>query len=98
MIKGVSSSEQAIIQRILTPYTSLYNFYCYGSRVKGTHSPVSDLDILIKGKEEMPIDVLSEIKQMFDASSLPYVVNLTDYNKIEQSFYQLIEKDLISVF
>lgn len=98
MIKGILPEQEEIIKRLLMPYLPNYSFYYYGSRVKGTHSPVSDLDILIKGTEEMPIDILCEIKQVFDASSLPYIINFTDYNKINHSFYNLIKDDIVSVF
>ena len=98
MIKGVLSAQEDLIRRLLKPYIEGYTFYYYGSRVKGSHSPVSDLDILIKGDKEMPLVLTSEIKQIFDASSLPYIVNFTDYNKIDPSFYELIKEDLVSVF
>ena len=98
MIKGILPEHEEIIKEILRPYVSDYTFFYYGSRVKGTYSPVSDLDILIKGDKEMPLSLLTTIKQVFDASALPYVVNFTDYNKIDVSFYELIKKDIVSVF
>ena len=98
MIKGILPEHEEIVKKILKPYVLDYTFFYYGSRVKGTYSPVSDLDVLIKGNEEMPLSTLTEIKQLFDASSLPYVVNFSDYNKIETSFYELIKKDLVSIF
>ena len=98
MIQGILPEHEEIIKKILKPYVLDYTFFYYGSRVKGGYSPVSDLDILIKGDEEMPLITLLEIKQLFDESLLPYVVNFTDYNKIENSFYELIKKDLVPIF
>lgn len=98
MIKGTTIDQEKIIKKLLKPYQKEYAFFYYGSRVKGGFSPVSDLDILIKGTEEMPLFLLTKIKQAFDESSLPYVVNFSDFNKIETSFYELIKKDLVSVF
>lgn len=97
MIKGVSEKEENIIKAILAPYWAAYAFYFYGSRVKGTHSKVSDLDILIKGATEMPLEIIEDLKQQFDESSLPYIVNFSDYHKIDENFYKRIEKDLISI-
>ena len=94
MIGGITQKEQNIINEILAAYKINYRFYAYGSRVKGTHSPTSDLDILIKGNQEMPFDILEELKQKFDNSLLPYVVNFSDYHKIDTDFYKQIEKDL----
>ena len=94
---GITDTEQEIIKNILKEYQNTYSFYYYGSRVKGTFEKTSDLDILIKGKIEMPISVLSEIKEKFDKSNLPYIVNFSDYNSIEKNFYNLIQKDLIKI-
>ena len=98
MVVGVSEKEEAIIKEILQPFTNVYAFYFYGSRVKGNYSKISDLDILIKGTREMPIDIISNLKQQFDESLLPYIVNFSDYNQVDESFYNSIKKDLVSVF
>ena len=98
MIKGVTETEYNIVKSILALYSADYAFYFYGSRVKGNYSKVSDLDILIKGATEMPLTTLESLKQQFNDSSLPYIVNFSDYHKMDANFYKCIEKDLVSVF
>ena len=95
MIAGITEKEQKIIERILDKYRKDYAFFYYGSRVKGTYEKTSDLDVLIKGKAEMPLAVLQEIKEEFDKSDLPYIVNFSDYYKLDSSFYERIKPDLI---
>lgn len=95
MIAGITEKEQKIIERILDKYRKDYAFFYYGSRVKGTFEKTSDLDILVKGKAEMPLAVLQEIKEEFDNSNLPYIVNFSDYYKLDGSFYKRIKLDLI---
>ena len=95
MIAGITEKEQKIIERILDKYRKDYAFFYYGSRVKGTYEKTSDLDVLIKGKAEMPLAVLQEIKEEFDNSDLPYIVNFSDYYKLDNSFYERIQPDLI---
>ena len=95
MIAGITEKEQKIIERILDKYRKDYAFFYYGSRVKGTYGKTSDLDVLIKGKAEMPLAVLQEIKEEFDNSDLPYIVNFSDYYKLDSSFYERIKPDLI---
>lgn len=97
MIKGISEDDEKIIQSILAPYQKEYDFFYYGSRVKGNFEKMSDLDILIQGKEEMPYNTLELIRYLFDNSNLSYVVNFADYNSIDEKFYKLIEKDLVKV-
>lgn len=97
MIKGITAEEQKVIQKLLSPYKNEFEFYYYGSRVKGNFEKMSDLDILIKGECEMPFDKLELIKYLFDNSDIPYIVNFTDFNKIDTRFFNLIKKDLVKV-
>jgi len=97
MILGVTEKEQEIIENILKEYRDDYSFFYYGSRVKGNFEKTSDLDILIKGKSEMPLRILSEIKEKFDESSLSYIVNFSDYNAIEKAFYEQIKSTLVQI-
>ena len=86
MIKGVTVEEHAIIKELLAPYKEEYSFYFYGSRAKGNFEKASDLDILIKGEQEMPFDKILNLKLIFDNSKLPYVVNFVDYNNLTNDF------------
>ena len=97
MIKGITVEEEKIINNILSQHKQDYDFYYYGSRVKGNYEKTSDLDILIKGKEEMPYDKLEIIKFFFDKSDLPFVVNFIDFHSTDEKFYKMIEKDLVKI-
>lgn len=88
MIKGINDKEYSILKKILKYYDA--EFYAYGSRVRGDFSKLSDLDILVKSKH----NIIPELKDKFDKSYLPYVVNFTDYNSIDKNFYNLIKEDL----
>ena len=97
MISGVTQNEHSIITDILKNYIQDYSFYYYGSRVKGNFGKTSDLDILIKGKKEIPLTDLVHLKEQIDESKLPYIVNFTDYNNIDERFYSLIKNDLVKI-
>ena len=88
MIKGINEKEYKIIKNILQKYNA--KFYAYGSRVKGDFSELSDLDILVKSQK----DIIPELKEKFDTSYLPYIVNFTDANSVDKKFYNLIKNDL----
>lgn len=94
-IKGITVDEESIIQTILTPYKNKYDFFYYGSRVKGNYRPLSDLDIMIKGDKEADINDINTIKTNFDNSNLPFIVNISDFYNLEEYFYKLIEQDLV---
>ena len=95
MIKGITSTEEEIIKSILQKYP--YDFYYYGSRVKGDFSKSSDLDILLKSDKEIPYSVIDNIELKFNESKIPYIVNISQYATIDKNFYNLIKKDLIKV-
>ncbi len=96
-IKGISDDEMAVIKSIIQPFCSRYEFFAYGSRVKGNFRKLSDLDILIKSNSEIDFSDIEIIKQNFDESDLPYIVNLSDRKTMSESFYKIIEPDLIKL-
>lgn len=93
MIKGVTAGEYEIIRDILKDYPA--EFYAYGSRVKGDFDALSDLDILVKSNDYDKI--ITPLKEKFDNSSLPYVVNFADFYALDKKFFELIKNDLIKV-
>lgn len=96
MIKGLSVEQDNIVKNILKDFKD-YNFFYYGSRVKGNFVKSSDLDILIKGEQPVPSGILEKINNLFYISSLPFIVNLTDFNSLDNDFYNKIAEDLVQV-
>ena len=92
MIKGVTEKEEKIIKDILRKYP--YDFYYYGSRVKGNFAKASDLDILTN---ELSYSELEEIENQFNESRIPYVVNLSLKSNMDEKFYSLIKNDLVKI-
>ena len=96
-IKGVTENEENIIKSILLPYKDKYNFYYYGSRVKGNFRFLSDLDVMIRGTELATLSDIDDMKDKFDKSNLPYIVNISDYHNLDEDFYKLIKTDLVKI-
>lgn len=96
-MKGVSEEELKIIENIIAPFKDKYEFFAYGSRVKGNFRELSDLDIMVRGEIPININDFEELKEKFDNSSLPYIVNLVDYFSLAESFYNIIKKDLTKI-
>lgn len=92
MIKGITEKEEKIIKDILRKYP--YDFYYYGSRVKGGFTKASDLDILTNG---LSYSELEEIENQFNKSRIPYVVNLSLKSNMDEKFYNLIKNDLVKI-
>lgn len=95
MIKGIKEKEEIIIKNILKDYP--YEFYYYGSRVKGDYTKSSDLDILIKSEKEIPYEIIENLKLKFNESLIPYIVNFSQLVLMDDYFYKLIEPTLVKV-
>ena len=68
----MENRHQAIVQQILNKCP--YQFYAYGSRVKGEAKKYSDLDLCYQ--KEIPLNILSHIREEFENSDLPFKVDL----------------------
>lgn len=95
MIKGINEKEEFIIQGILKDYP--YDFFYYGSRVKGNYTKLSDLDILLKNEAEVPYSVIEDIELKFNESKISYIVNISQYANMDENFYNLIKNDLVKI-
>lgn len=80
-----------IIREILRKYP--YTFYVYGSRAKKKARKNSDLDLCYK--EKIPGEVISDIKEQFEESDLPFKVDIVSWENMSTTFRKLIERDLI---
>ena len=79
-----------IVHQILSKYP--YQFYAYGSRVKGNAGKFSDLDLCYQ--EKVPLSTISQIREQFTESNLPFEVELVNWKHMRPKFRELIKKDL----
>ncbi len=80
-----------IIKNILAKYP--YTFYVFGSRAKGTHKRLSDLDLCYF--DEIPNLVISDLEEQFEESDLPFTIDLVNWHHCKPNFQELIKKDLV---
>lgn len=80
-----------MIISILSKYP--YRFYAYGSRVKEQARQHSDLDLCYR--EEIPLNVLSHLREDLEESDLPFSIDLVAWNWMSPEFQELIKNDLV---
>jgi predicted nucleotidyltransferase len=68
------------------------SFYAYGSRIKGTHDPFSDIDLCVVGKVDIP-----SLRDDLSESNLPFKVDLKKIEDLSTDFFILIKKDLVLI-
>ncbi|MAZ77828.1 MAG: hypothetical protein CMF39_04050 [Legionellaceae bacterium] len=54
----------------------------YGSRAKGTYRPNSDIDLTLRA-DELDYAELVKVENELDDLLLPYTIDLSDYQKID---------------
>lgn len=87
----LNPKDHKIIQDILHKYP--YQFYAYGSRVQGAHKKFSDLDICIMD-DISDLDMFY-IKDDFEASNLPFKIDLKRWSDMSKDFQSIIQPDLV---
>jgi predicted nucleotidyltransferase len=60
-------------------------FLC-GSRARGHAAPLSDIDIAILPLSPLPPHILSELREAFEDSTIPYEVDIIDLSTVSESF------------
>jgi predicted nucleotidyltransferase len=89
----LESRHYQIVQQILSKYP--YQFYAYGSRVKGTARYLSDLDLCYY--EDIPEALAFQIEEEFKESDLPFVVELVAWKDMKVEFREIIKRDLTPI-
>ncbi len=62
----------------------------FGSRIQGNSHEHSDLDLAIKGTEKLSLNLLSEVREVFEESNLIFRVDILDYHRVDQGFQKII--------
>jgi len=60
--------------------------YFFGSGARGNTHRGSDIDLAVLPLDPLPREVLSEIREALEESSVPYVVDLVDLSQTDASF------------
>lgn len=85
------------VRRILQTCVPQHEVWAFGSRVKGTAKPHSDLDLAIITRQPMPLSVLATLNDAFAESDLPWRVDVVDWATTSETFRDIIEQDKVLV-
>lgn len=86
----LDQSSFTIIQSILKKHVPEYDVYVFGSRVTGKAKRYSDIDLLLKGEQEIAWRRLEVLKEIFSESDLPILVDVVDAHTLSQTFLSQI--------
>ncbi len=88
----ISTNQRKTILELLRKYLPNTTAWVYGSRVKWTSRPQSDLDMVVFAAPEQDRQV-SNLREAFEESNLPFRVDLFVWDTVPEQFHEQIEAD-----
>lgn len=88
----ITPQQRQLVLALLRKYLPGTTVWVYGSRVKGTARPYSDLDPAVFADPQQQQQI-ALIKDAFDESDLPFRVNLFAWYEMPESFHKTIAID-----
>ena len=92
----ITSEEHRTVLELLTRHLPGTTAWIYGSRVKWTSRPQSDLDLVVFATSDQAGRV-SALREAFEESNLPFRVDLFVWDAVPESFRHEIESEHVVV-
>ena len=90
---GLSSAQFSCVAEILTKHLPHCQTWIFGSRATGKHKNTSDLDICILGPDPLDFRLLSDLKDSFISSPLPFRVDIVDHQSLSGELKEIIDRE-----
>lgn len=88
----ITSNQRETLCSLLSRHLPGTEAWIYGSRVRGGSRPASDLDMVVFATPGQARGV-SELRESFEQSSLPFRVDLFVWDEVPGSFRMQIERE-----
>jgi len=88
----LSERDLALIQKILKQFVPNTEVRAFGSRVKGNAKKYSDIDLAILAETPLTLHTLGDLLEAFQESDLLFRVDIVDWNRISDSFKEVISQ------
>jgi len=92
----ITGPQRKLLLAILGRYIPGVAVWAYGSRVKFTARPNSDLDLVVFTTPAQG-QVVSELKDELAESDLPFLVDLHVWDEVPEKFHDIIRKEYVVV-
>ena len=79
-------------------YIPAATVWAFGSRVKWSHHPASDLDLAVLCDKETAKKVLPKLNDVLVESDLPFKVQLLDFNRLPANMQENIKKEFVVLY
>ncbi len=89
----LSAAHLTLVRQILSRRVPNAKAIAFGSRVTGHSVDYSDLDLALEADEKLDLSLLEYLKVDFEESSLPFRVDILDFNAISAEFKKIIKSN-----
>jgi len=90
----ITAGQRKTLLALLRRYIPGVAVWAYGSRVKWTARPNSDLDLVaFTTPEQQPL--VSELKEALAESDLPFPVDFHVWDEVPECFHEIIRKEYV---
>ncbi len=86
----ITPAARQVVLDLVEKHLPNTEVWAYGSRVRGTSSPKSDLDLVALAKPDRTAAV-ADLREAFEESFLPFRVDLWVWDEVPASFREGIE-------
>lgn len=62
----------------------------FGSRIRGTAKPYSDLDLALRTSANLNFSDLRRLEEAFSESTIPFKIDLIDFSRVSPDFQKII--------
>lgn len=83
---GLTDREYDEIKILYFLFPNIDNIIVFGSRARGDHKKTSDIDLALKGNLSH-LDIV-KIRDYFEDSRLPYIVDVVVYDKVSSEDFK----------
>lgn len=90
----VSDGNLKLLRGLLNRYLPGVTVWAFGSRIKGTSRPDSDLDLAVFASPDHGRQV-HELKEALDESNLPFRVDVLVWEQISEAFRENIRRQYV---
>ena len=88
----ITAEQRKTVLALLARHLPNTTAWVYGSRVKWTSRPESDLDLVVFATPEQA-DRVSDLREAFEESNLPFRVDLFVWDEVPEQFRKTIEAE-----
>ena len=82
------------VRAIIAEHLGCTEVFAFGSRVTGKAKKFSDLDLMIRSDTKLDWLKLANLRESFEASSLPISVDVINWANCSETFQKLVEHQL----